>query len=135
MAEEQLSTPETNLFMIPKNRIHLSRNLHAQTTPYPDARRWVVRSLFLIGILLLVGVYAFVRPKSAEQQLISEGGKQILGEQEKPVEFETYQVRRGDTLFNVSQKYEISWQTLAELNGLEPPYTLKIGQKLNIPKN
>lgn len=94
-----------------------------------------MRGLFLTAILLLTGIYVIVRPKAAREQLLNEEGKQILGEQEKPVEFQTYQVRRGDTLFNLAQKYEISWQTLAELNSLEPPYILKIGQKLEIPKN
>ena len=86
----------------------------------------------MLAVLLLAGIYVFVRPKAA-QELLSEESKQILGEQEV-LEYESYQVVVGDTLFNLSQKYQISWQTLAEINSLPPPYTLRIGQKLKIPK-
>ena len=45
-----------------------------------------------------------------------------------------YKVVQGDTLFNVSQKYNISWTTLATLNNLKSPFTLKLGQILEIPQ-
>ncbi len=49
-------------------------------------------------------------------------------------EFEEYKIKNGDTLFNVSQRYNISWTTLATLNELKSPFTLKRGQTLKIPK-
>lgn len=45
-----------------------------------------------------------------------------------------YEVKKGDTLFNLSQKYNVSWVTLANLNNLKSPFTLKPGQKIQIPK-
>lgn len=45
-----------------------------------------------------------------------------------------YEVQKGDTLFNLSQKYNISWVTLANLNNLKSPFTLKPGQMIQIPK-
>lgn len=121
--------------MIPRNRIRLSRLLRAQTTPYPDAHKWLERgSLFLVLILLIGSIYFLAKPKQ-KSSIIPES-KQILGQQEevKPAEYEIYIVKKGDTLFNLSQKYEVSWQTLAKLNNLEEPYILKIGQELKIPK-
>jgi LysM repeat protein len=45
-----------------------------------------------------------------------------------------YKVTLGDTLFSISQQYNISWITLATLNNLKSPFTLKLGQILKIPK-
>ncbi|MDR3643045.1 MAG: LysM domain-containing protein [Candidatus Doudnabacteria bacterium] len=50
------------------------------------------------------------------------------------VQFVSYTVQKGDTLFDISQKYNISWNTLATLNNLKSPFILKAGQTLNIPK-
>lgn len=54
--------------------------------------------------------------------------------QEAKTEFVEYTVQKGDTLFNLSQKYNISWVTLANLNNLKSPFTLKPGQVIQIPK-
>jgi LysM repeat protein len=50
------------------------------------------------------------------------------------VQFTAYTVQKGDTLFNISQKFNIDWTTLATLNNLKSPFTLKVGQIINIPK-
>jgi nucleoid-associated protein YgaU len=47
--------------------------------------------------------------------------------------FSEHTVKKGDTLFNISQQYGIEWTTLATLNGLKAPFDLQIGQKLKIP--
>lgn len=46
---------------------------------------------------------------------------------------QTYTVEEGDTLYPIGLQYAISWQRIAEANGLTEPYTLKIGQVLVIP--
>ena len=50
-------------------------------------------------------------------------------------EFTTYKVQAGDTLFNISQRLNLgaSWTTLAEINDLKPPFSLKPGQQIKIP--
>lgn len=119
--------------MMPKNRIRLSRSLHAQTTPYPGASRWIKLGMWLLIILLGAGIYIFAKPKSQKQS--PPLPKQILGEQENSkIMYGSYTVKKGDTLFNLGQKIGISWQTLAELNELAEPYILKIGQELKVPK-
>jgi LysM repeat protein len=50
------------------------------------------------------------------------------------LEFAEYKVQKGDTLFNISQKYNINWATLATLNNLKSPFVLKPGQIVKIPK-
>jgi len=50
------------------------------------------------------------------------------------VQFTSYTVQTGDTLFNIAQKFGISWTTLATLNNLKSAAFLKPGQTLKVPK-
>ena len=64
---------------------------------------------------------------------------QVLGasdvqQQNGQVQFVNYTAQKGDTLFDISQKFNISWNTLATLNNLKSPFYLKPGQTLQIPK-
>lgn len=123
--------------MLPKSKIRLSRYLYSQTTPYPQARSWLKwGALMTVIVFLGFGIYLFARPsgeKAAHRTTLPSGEqvKQILGEQE--IQYTTYEIKRGDTLFNLSQRYGISWQALAELNSLKEPYILRIGQKIKVP--
>jgi membrane-bound lytic murein transglycosylase D len=42
----------------------------------------------------------------------------------------TYEVRKGDTLWNIARKYKVGVRTLAKWNGLAPRDTLRQGKKL-----
>ena len=123
-----------------RNKIRLSKTLHAQTTPYPRINVWMRRVAIVLVLSAVTGVYLAAKPSRdatghSDQEF--DKTKEILGEQHpptsSPVELETYLVKKGDTLFNVSQKYGLSWQTLAQINNLSEPYLLKIGQELKIP--
>lgn len=46
---------------------------------------------------------------------------------------ESVRVRRGDTLYSISRKYDVPIREMIERNNLRPPYTLKIGQILRLP--
>lgn len=46
----------------------------------------------------------------------------------------THEVARGDTLFSLSERYGVPLAALIEMNGLEPPYTLRVGQTLRLPQ-
>jgi LysM repeat protein len=48
--------------------------------------------------------------------------------------FTQYTVQKNDTLFDISQKYNIDWATLATLNNIQSPFTVQPGEILNIPK-
>jgi LysM repeat protein len=50
------------------------------------------------------------------------------------VQFTAYTVQKGDTLFNISQKFNVDWTTVAALNNLKSPFSIKPGQILQIPK-
>jgi len=42
-------------------------------------------------------------------------------------------VAAGDTLYSISKRYQLSRQDIIDLNGLKPPYTLALGQRLKLP--
>ena len=44
-------------------------------------------------------------------------------------------VRRGETLFGISRKYNVPLRDLIEVNGLKPPYTLLTGSRIFLPRN
>jgi hypothetical protein len=63
----------------------------------------------------------------------TQSSPQVLGVNDQ-VQFVEYKVVAGDTLFNIAQKYNLDWTTLATINNLTPPLKLKIGQILKVPK-
>lgn len=94
--------------------------------------------------LILAGLLAINAGKlfwqSSAHDTANNSGPQVLGASDTKVaspptvQFIEYSVQKGDTLFSVSQTYNISWATLATLNNLKSPFTLKPGQTLKIPK-
>jgi LysM repeat protein len=45
-----------------------------------------------------------------------------------------YTAKDGDNIDNVSKKLGLDWKILAEFNNIQPPYTLVVGQVLQIPE-
>jgi murein DD-endopeptidase MepM/ murein hydrolase activator NlpD len=43
-------------------------------------------------------------------------------------------VRSGETLYSIAARAGVAVETVAEANGLRPPYTLRRGQRLTIPR-
>ena len=41
-------------------------------------------------------------------------------------------VSRNDTLYSIAWRYGVDTRTLASLNNLQPPYTIHVGQKINL---
>lgn len=44
-----------------------------------------------------------------------------------------YTVKSGDSLAGIGADLSIDWKDLALLNGIEPPYSLSVGQELKLP--
>lgn len=44
-----------------------------------------------------------------------------------------YTVAAGDTLSEIAARYNVTWEAIAQANGLAAPYTIYRGQKLTIP--
>lgn len=47
---------------------------------------------------------------------------------------ELYTVKPGETLYSIGLALDLDWKEIAEINGIEPPYDLKSGQELELPK-
>ncbi len=79
--------------------------------------------------------------KNSKQPPSGSFGPQVLGASDiqqggsqNSLQFTSYTVKKGDTLFNISQKFNIDWTTLAALNNLKSPFYLKPDQTLQVPK-
>ncbi|MEU1254791.1 LysM domain-containing protein [Streptomyces chartreusis] len=44
----------------------------------------------------------------------------------------TYTVKDGDTLSKIGEKTGVKWETIASLNGIKAPYTIRVGQVLKL---
>ena len=44
----------------------------------------------------------------------------------------THRVRDGDTLFSIAYQYDLDFRSLAIANSLSPPYTIFVGQDINL---
>jgi hypothetical protein len=42
-------------------------------------------------------------------------------------------VQAGDTVYYLANLYQVSWQSIADANNLQPPYAITVGQVLCIP--
>lgn len=75
------------------------------------------------------GGKSFAQPKPAEAApgtpKPSTAGGVLVGK--------TVTVEQGDTVFGIARRHNVNAKEIIELNGLQPPYALKIGQKLKIP--
>lgn len=48
--------------------------------------------------------------------------------------YDVYEIKEGDTLYKISQKYDVNTKLLAELNGLNLDDYIYAGELLNVPK-
>jgi hypothetical protein len=49
------------------------------------------------------------------------------------VKGQTYTVQSGDTLYDIGKKFKVSWQRIAEANGIDNSGALKVGSQIIIP--
>ncbi len=41
-------------------------------------------------------------------------------------------VQRGETLYSIATAYDMDWKKIARSNGMHPPYTILVGQRLRV---
>jgi LysM repeat protein len=93
----------------------------------------------ILAVVLTFNAFRLIA-KSKGQNDSSSDSPQVLGAsdirqpEQNNVQFVNYTVVKGDTLFNISQKFNIDWTTLATLNNLKTPFSLQPGQTLKVPK-
>jgi murein DD-endopeptidase MepM/ murein hydrolase activator NlpD len=77
------------------------------------------------------GGKAFAPPKPAGQAPAATGAAASSAPAAGPEK--TVTVQQGDTVYAIARRYGVNAREIIELNGLQPPYALKVGQKLRIP--
>lgn len=88
---------------------------------------WVVYFLTALRVLVLILVLdnAGLSTKNTSARLLDPVSRDTIV-------LKYYTVRPGDTLYSIGFYYGVRYQQLAEWNGLHPPYTIKVGDKLRI---
>lgn len=125
--------------MINKSRVRLSPRLIAQTSPNPSLQPqkfFKIGGMFFLiaAAILLVRTFA-VQPNGTPDLPNTES---VLGAEDVetgPVNYYIYTVSPGDTLFSVSQKFQVNWEAIVDLNGLREPFALAAGQHLRLPQS
>lgn len=51
-----------------------------------------------------------------------------------PMGYFIYEVRRGDTLFSLGERFRVPWRDLAALNGISRPEDMRVGRPLVVPQ-
>jgi len=82
--------------------------------------------------LAMVAKQPAVASSQAEMQLINDLDSTIPIQETHSNPVETYTVRTGDYLKSLAQQFGMDWQQIADLNGIQPPYTIYPGQVLKL---
>lgn len=115
-------------------KIKLSRRLKWSVgkTQTSASRLWLLGG-FCMAVALFLTLNVFQTSQNTEPTTPRVLGATAENQTPKKVQFIDYVVQRGDTLFSISQKYNVSWGTLAELNDLQAPFSLKQDQTIKVP--
>ncbi len=126
-----MSTLKHKVKLSPKLQLGVGRNTNSANLLKYSSFIFLVMSAVLgirAGYMVLHG------PQSVQTQL----QPQVLGAHDTPTPsqnlFIDYSAKKGDTIFSIGQQYNIEWTTLATLNSLKPPFDLKVGQVIKIPR-
>jgi LysM repeat protein len=128
-----------------KNQLELSPRLKLGVgRGYSKNQILKIASFVFLVIALGLAVnslWIVVNSGKSQQSANSSKEPQVLGasdtksaDSNTEIQFLEYKVKKGDTLFNLSQQYGVSWMTIATLNNLKSPFSIKPGQILKIPK-
>jgi LysM repeat protein len=126
-----------------KNKLELSPRLKSGVGRSYSKNKLLKISSFVflvVALGLTINSLWIVFSKSSGQKTEA-GSPQVLGATDTSlsttspeIQYEEYKVKKGDTLFNISQRFNIHWMTIATLNNLKSPFSLKPGQSIKIPK-
>ncbi len=124
-----MAYPNKKMKLSPQLQLGVSRNYSKNSI-----LKWLGGLFLLLAAVGAVnaGKLIFSKHDSGNN---NQAAPQVLGvETDQQANFLEYKVQKGDTIFYIGQKYNINWTTLATLNNLSSPFTLKVGQTLKIPK-
>ncbi len=82
----------------------------------------------LLGLIVSLAAGCASTPPGGVQ-VVDRNGQQAS--QRQPVTSGHYVVRRGDSLYSIAFRFGWDWKALAAHNGINPPYVIYPGQKIN----
>lgn len=122
-----------------KSGVRLGPRLIAQThrNPHLQLHRYTyLKFAFVAFLLAIVGLIVKTWQQSVTPGSALPQTPQVLGVQKEtpqPLPYYLYEVQPPDSLFSISEKFQINWDTIATLNKLKEPFALTPGQKLQLP--
>ena len=126
---------------ITNNTIYVGQELYlknkiVEEEPSENDDIYVVKkgdTLYSISKKLNISINTLKALNKLNTNEIYVGQQLILSNDKNTEEYDVYTVKKGDSLWSISQKYNISVKELIELNNLNN-LTLQINQKLKVPK-
>ena len=130
-----------NINNITNNTIYVGQELYlknkiVEEEPSENDDIYVVKkgdTLYSISKKLNISIDTLKALNKLNTNEIYVGQQLILCNDKNTEEYDVYTVKKGDSLWSISQKYNISVKELIELNNLNN-LTLQINQKLKVPK-
>lgn len=130
-----------NINNITNNTIYVGQELYlknkiVEEKPNENDDIYVVKkgdTLYSISKKLNISINTLKALNKLNTNEIYVGQQLILSNDKNTEEYDVYTVKKGDSLWSISKKYDISVKELIELNNLNN-LTLQINQKLKVPK-
>ena len=130
-----------NINNITNNTIYVGQDLYlknkiVEEEPNVNDDIYVVKkgdTLYSISKKLNISINTLKALNKLNTNEIYVGQQLILSNDKNTEEYDIYTVKKGDSLWSISKKYDISVKELIELNNLNN-LTLQINQKLKVPK-
>jgi hypothetical protein len=127
--------------MYPKTKLELSPRLKWGVGRGKSLNK-IMRRTGIVFVLLTIGLAINATRLVYNNTTNASNNPRVLGvtdsvnpeSLEDRQQFIEHRVKKGETLFSVSQQYNISWTTIATLNKLDAPFSLTPGQSVKIPK-
>lgn len=118
----------------------LSKKLKSENKKYHSSVAVVLFVVFitvtvLIFFLAVKGIFDKGDEKSAIEEVVTEETTEESTEGSDTSEESIYIVEAGDTLYAIGIELGADWQEIADINNIEPPYSLSTGQELIIPQS
>lgn len=127
-----------------KSKIKLSENMQMGiAAPNSQTTFFKFGGILFLALSLFIGFNIYHQLHSSSATLSATDTAQAQSTQQQvlgaysqntaQVQTISYTVQKGDTLFDIAQSHNVSWQVIAALNNLSQPYSLKLGSQLKIP--
>lgn len=92
-------------------------NMSAERNAYPYSR-----SILLCVLLVLLNACKSTTHLAPIEQM----------DQPPGIKLNYHTVSRSDTMYSIAWRYGMDYRQLASLNNIAPPYTIRVGQKINL---